>query len=188
MIGSMRAYARHREELNLEGQTLGAIQRAVNSGRISKESDGQIDFEKADTAWKQNTTPSVNSRTARHRQQARPAAQAPARRTQYPAVEQQPNQANQFAQARALKEGYLAGLAQLDFKKRSGELISRAEVEQEWSAQISAARNRLLLVGAKCAPRVGVPDVRERQAIIEREIREALVALAEDDEAHADAA
>ncbi len=189
--GSLRAYARHREEKGLDGGTLAGVQRALGSGRITKEADAQIDFDKADADWIRNTAPSINSRTTRHRAaklNPRPAGRETARRAAPAVGEQQMNQANQFAQARALKEGFHAGLAQLEFKRRSGDLLPKAEVEQRWSALISAARNRLLLVAAKCAPRVGVPDPRERQAIIEREIREALQSLADEDEASADAA
>ncbi len=190
--GSMRAYARHRAELGLDGQTAEGVSRALDSNRISREPDGQIDFEKADAEWAANTKPSINNRTARHRGAIpRPPSAASTIRTAQPQVGSAQNQqsANGFAQARALKEGFHAGLAQLEFKKRSGELLPKAEIEQRWSALVSSARNRLLLVAAKCAPKMGgTDDVRERQAIIEREIREALQALSEEDDEAANAA
>ena len=46
---SQRAYARHR------GVALSAVQKAIETGRISKQPDGQIDSEQADVEWEQNT-------------------------------------------------------------------------------------------------------------------------------------
>lgn len=49
MVGSQRAYARHR------GVTHRAVRVAVASGRISTMPGGKIDFEKADKEWAENT-------------------------------------------------------------------------------------------------------------------------------------
>ena len=49
MVGSMRAYARHR------GCTLRAVQKAVASGRVSLMPDGSVDFATADAAWLANS-------------------------------------------------------------------------------------------------------------------------------------
>jgi hypothetical protein len=46
---SLRGYAAHR------GCTLGAVQKAISSGRIRKEPDGRIDPVKCDADWKRNT-------------------------------------------------------------------------------------------------------------------------------------
>ena len=49
-ILSQRAYARHR------GVALSAVQKAIETGRISTLPDGRIDSEQADVEWEQNTT------------------------------------------------------------------------------------------------------------------------------------
>jgi 5-methylcytosine-specific restriction endonuclease McrA len=45
MLGSLRAYARHR------GVALFAVQKAIQTGRITRTVDGLVDFERADAAW-----------------------------------------------------------------------------------------------------------------------------------------
>ena len=55
--GSLRGYARHRAEHGLPGQTLRAVQRAIESGRIQVE-QGQIpDYAAADAQWQSTTRP-----------------------------------------------------------------------------------------------------------------------------------
>ena len=49
---SIRAYARHR------GVSDTAIHKAIKTGRITPESDGTIDPDKADAQWEANTDPS----------------------------------------------------------------------------------------------------------------------------------
>ena len=55
--GGVRAYARHRKEAGLRGTDPMAVEGALRSGRITRDSDGQIDFEKADHDWALNTRP-----------------------------------------------------------------------------------------------------------------------------------
>jgi hypothetical protein len=70
MTGSLRAYSRHR------GCALRAVQKAIEAGRIQVESDGSVDFEKADAAWEARTHPTrgkteaVVSKQAAHRSSA----------------------------------------------------------------------------------------------------------------------
>ena len=59
----LREYARHR------GVAPSAVEKALKSGRIQKESDGTINQSKADAAWERNTSPA----------QQRKADQVPAR-------------------------------------------------------------------------------------------------------------
>src|SRR5258705_10241242 len=48
---SLRAYARHR------GVSLRAVQKALQSGRISAREDGRLDADVADANWARNTAP-----------------------------------------------------------------------------------------------------------------------------------
>jgi hypothetical protein len=64
---SLRAYAKHR------GETLGAVQKALKTGRITALKSGKIDPAAADKAWSQGTDPS--------KQRKAPGAGATPRRT-----------------------------------------------------------------------------------------------------------
>jgi hypothetical protein len=54
---SRRAYARHRAARGLPGATDRAVRRALHTGRIALSSDGTIDAEAADQAWRATTPP-----------------------------------------------------------------------------------------------------------------------------------
>ena len=96
---SQRAYARHR------GVALSAVQKAIETGRISTLPDGQIDSEQADVEWEQNT-----------RRHAPPVAKR----------EQEDDDASvfgasQYTKARAVREHYQARLAKIEYEERDGE-------------------------------------------------------------------
>lgn len=165
--------------MGLDGGTLAGVQRAIASGRIVREADGSIDFEKANAAWLGNTAPSIGSRTARHRA-VQPNASFEA--TKRPVVNQSAvKTSSAFQQARTLKEGFNAQLAQLEYQRRSGELVLLSDVEKEWSSVMSTIRNRMLLLPAKLSPKLAaLTDPRECHEVIDSEIRAALSQLAEE--------
>lgn len=72
-IVSLRAYARHR------GVSLKAVQKAIESGRITKTPDGKINPEQADAEWARNTAP--------HQRTVKPAVQRPSVQVPRPAAE-----------------------------------------------------------------------------------------------------
>jgi hypothetical protein len=104
-------YARHR------GVELQAIQYAVQAGRINRNPDGLIDAEAADRDWEQNTQEPTRPRVTR----------APAER----ALEPVPGIT--YTDARALREVYVAQKHKLSIREKTGELVSRQEVEEEAS-------------------------------------------------------
>lgn len=55
VVGSLSGYAKHRKSKGLTGGSLAAVQKARDSKRISLESDGRVDFEKADGEWRKNS-------------------------------------------------------------------------------------------------------------------------------------
>lgn len=80
--------------------------------------------------------------------------------------------------ARARKESALASLHELELRLRRGELLEAGQVEAAWTKHILAARERLLGLPGKLAPRVlGKTDVIEIQEAIRREIYHSLTAL-----------
>lgn len=177
MDGSLRAYARHRAELRLDGASLAAVQKAIASRRISPPKNGKLNFEKADREWAANTTPAHNSRTQRHRPNGSTEAPAAAAPAASPGTQQSPQQ-GQFSQARALKEGFLAALTQLEFKRKSGELLPRADIINGVGKLITVAQTRLRGIGAKLAPDLAIEtDEAKIQAAIDEEIDQALSEL-----------
>lgn len=58
--GSLRDYAKHRAARGLPGQTLRAIQQAIEEGRIEVDENRKIpDYAAADAQWEARTTPPV---------------------------------------------------------------------------------------------------------------------------------
>lgn len=85
-----------------------------------------------------------------------------------------------FNRAKAKREVTRAAQADLDLKKRLGELVEVAEVERTWATILTSIRGALLLLPAKLAPKVSVlKDPRECEMVIDREVRLALAGLSE---------
>jgi hypothetical protein len=122
---SLRAYARHR------GVSLRAVQKALQSGRISALEDGRLDAEVADDNWARNTAPrpQLPSKPAKPPASPKSAhhhAGAPRREaTDPPKLES----GLEYSKARAVRESYLARLAKIDFEERTEKLVSRDEMQ-----------------------------------------------------------
>ncbi len=170
MTGSMRAYARHRKEKGLSGGTLTAVQKALAHRRITKGADGKIDFERADREWEENLN--QRKRNTSHQEA-----------TTHPVVtDGEPGviPTESFLEAQRQHEWVKKMRADLELQARRGELLEKADVEKAWGEMLTAFRNRMLLMVDKLAPRVAVvSDVLACRAVIEREIKDALLALSE---------
>ncbi len=80
--------------------------------------------------------------------------------------------------AKVFKEVWLGKLAQLDFKKKSGESISKSEVEKDAFEAGRLIRNRLEAIPHKLAlTLVGLSDKNEIEEAIQKEINDVLVEL-----------
>ena len=109
-------YARHR------GVEDAAIHFAVQAGRINRNPDGLIDVEAADRDWEANT------------QKRSPAEGSPRGRYKAPAERAlEPVPGITYTDARALREVYVAQKHKLSIREKTGELVSRREVEEEAS-------------------------------------------------------
>jgi phage terminase Nu1 subunit (DNA packaging protein) len=159
-----REYARRR------GCSLGAVQRAVKSGRIK---DGVIRDERgrprilpdlADAEWQANTLSDrepASARAKRERGSMKKASGASA----YQAAQ------TEVAQLRARRE-------RLDYAVRAGNLVDARAVENTWTEILIVTRTRILGVPAKVKQRY--PDVdRQLLATLDGEIRAALEQLAD---------
>jgi hypothetical protein len=159
---SLRTYAKHR------GVAMSAVQKAIKSGRITTNQAGKIDSDIADAEWKANTRPGQ-----------RQAKQAPV-------VVREPERAEapiggglDYFRARAVREGYLARLAKIEFEEKTAKLISRDEVQVAAFTNGRMARDNLLNIPDRLAATLAAEtDADKVHLILTGEIRKALDELA----------
>ncbi len=148
---SIRAYARHR------GVSDAAVRKAIATGRVTPETDGTIDPERADAEWARNTeAPRTGTRTRPVR-----AAMPPETAHVAPAGEGQgtlPTGGASLLQARTVNEVVKAQTNKVRLARLKGELVDRnqavahvfklARAERDawlnWPARISAQMAALL--------------------------------------------
>ncbi len=83
-----------------------------------------------------------------------------------------------LTEARTRKENALAGLRELELRKRQGELLEYSQVKAEWSKLLTTFKNKMLYIPGKVARSLaGAKDDRERMVILDKEIKEALSIL-----------
>jgi len=146
MKGGVRAYARHR------GVDPMSVEKAIKSGRITRDADGEIDFEKADRDWEQNTRPAMS-----------------------------PDEDNgglaQYSKARAIREYYQASLAKIEYEQKVGKLLPKDEVQAAAFNTYRQFREQLLnipdRVAAIIAAETGM-DTKKVHEILTAEVRHAL--------------
>ncbi len=80
-----------------------------------------------------------------------------------------------YAAARAMKEGYLARLKQLEFETKRGALVSTDDAVAEFTRVLAVIRERLLAVPGK----LGGTLTREHVELVRTEIHDALEELSE---------
>ncbi len=150
---SQRAYARHR------GVALSAVQKAIETGRISTQPDGKIDSEQADVEWEQNT-----------RRHAPPAAKR----------EQEDDDASlfgasQYTKARAVREHYQARLAKIEYEERVAKLVPKDEVQVAAFNKFRQFRDHILNIPDRVAAMVAAEtEAAKCYAVLATEIRRAL--------------
>lgn len=145
-----------------------AAYKRLKSGKVKLNSRGLIDTESAAAQWKAN-------QDAWQRQRGAPKQSARASHEYAPSRDRA-----SLSEAQRAREWLRVKREKLMVELIEGKVVEIAEVEAEWSAIVSAARNRLLLLPDKVAPRVAaISDVLECRAIVEYEIREALTTLSE---------
>ena len=151
---SLRAYARHR------GTSLSTVQKAIESGRIHKLPNGQIDSEIADAEWTRNTqtqAPPVN------------------RRSQQPDDDGEGFGASQYTKARAVREHYQARLAKIDYEERVAKLVSGEEVQVAAFNKFRQFRDAMLNIPDRLAAMIAAETVAATvHALLTAEIRKAL--------------
>ena len=117
---SIRAYARHR------GVSHVAVKKAIDTGRISQETDGTINPEQADREWQQNTAsprkPSPAPKIPATPKPARSVAQEPATETPTPTLSAG---GTSLLQARTVNEVVKAQTNKVRLARLKGEVLGR---------------------------------------------------------------
>ncbi|HZT29260.1 MAG TPA: hypothetical protein VFA33_05220 [Bryobacteraceae bacterium] len=148
---SQRQYAKH------VGLSRAAVQKAINSGRISTLSDGRIDSDTADREWRENT-------------EARPAGASKRQHDDDDAFG-----ASQYTKARAVREHYQARLAKLEYEEKVGSLISKDEVQIATFNKFRQYRDGMLNIPDRVAAMLAAEtDAAKCYEILATEIRKAL--------------
>jgi aspartokinase-like uncharacterized kinase len=125
MMGvSLRAYARMR------GCSEGAVRKAIAAKRITPNTDGTIDPERANQEWERNTFAGKTLHTTSRQTMVHQAAIP-----QSPELTSDPIAA--YLRARAVNETFKAKVAQLEYEERAGKLI-QATKAGEYAAEFSA--------------------------------------------------
>ena len=119
---SIRAYARHR------GVSHVAVKKAIDTGRITPESDGTIEPNRADLEWAQNTLPSRKPATPT---KADPSTPPPARPvTREPSETSAPSLSaggTSLLQARTVNEVVKAQTNKVRLARLKGDLVDRSQ-------------------------------------------------------------
>ena len=142
-----------REYAAHRGVAVSAVQKAIEAGRITL-TDGKIDPEKADKEWTENTNPAYNT----------------------PRTDD--GFSSSYHKSKMMKSTYDAMLKKLEYEERAGKLISRAQVESDAFAAARTARDHLLMIPKRVAPRIiGLKNISDIEYILKQEITSALANL-----------
>jgi len=152
-ILSQRAYARHR------GVALSAVQKAIDTGRISTQPDGRIDSDQADVEWEQNTMRHAPPVTARSQEEDDASLFG----------------ASQYTKARAVREHYQARLAKIEYEERTGRLVPKDEVQIAAFNKFRQFRDHMLNIPDRVAAVVAAEtEAGKCYEVLATEVRRAL--------------
>jgi len=172
---SQREYARRR------GVSRQAVQRAVNSGRISTVA-GNIDPERADREWVENTDQSKPRNRITGRPKHARAAGQPAEPMAFGASESGDGSATGYARARAAREVYQAQLAKLELDVRNGVLVRADEVRVGAFNMARKTRDQLVAIPDRVAATLAATqDPVEVHRILEEEIERVCQEIADEE-------
>lgn len=176
LIG-LREYARRR------GVSLGAVQKAVKSGRIVL-LDGKIDPEVADIQWQRNTDASRQRGAAAVASMASAAAITP-RSTRGDSGDD--GAGPQLLESRARREQALAELAELELAEKRGELVPVADIRKALIPKILGVRDALDTLADRLAPLIAAEtDPAKVYALLKAEHRQILSQISTESRAPAE--
>lgn len=192
MALSLSAYAKHRKELGLRGQSHVAVLRAIEYGRLTEPAAmrignrWQIDPILADAQWSANTDMSSVAEDEPDPPAApEPVSAEPAATASAPAAPAAPAEATiagvpKLNVSKAVKAAYEAKLAELEFKKQIGSRVPIEDVKKEAFALGRAIRDNIMSIPDRVAPKLAATtDTREVHRLLTEELRIALRVLAD---------
>ena len=176
-----------------------AVHKALKAGRVAvagKTDSGRplMDWPDTERRWLANSDVSkrshVGSRGSPVRAKDAPRVRLPTsdRMDEAPSVGDQPvgdgpksGRGPGYAQARALREAYMARLAKLEFEERIGKLVDVDTLRVEAFKVHRRIRDAILNIPDRCAPKLAaLSDPAEVHAVLLEEITQALRGLAAD--------
>ena len=176
--GSLRAYAKHR------GVTLSSVQKARDSGRIPRPGpDGLVDFEECDRRWDSSTDLSKPRNTITGKPKGRKAPGgpgAPMGATGKDAGEGGapggngsgvPDFVATYGNAKAVRETYLAKLAELDYETRRGQVVETEVFKRTLFACGRRGRDGVLTMADRVANRCEHKTSDQIWAIVDAEAK-----------------
>ena len=150
---SVTAYAARR------GVSRQAVNKAIREGRISRDPGGMIDVERADAAWRNNTS---------HVGGARPRA---GRRE---SVEHQ-NGLPSLLSSNTITSAWQARLTRLEFEEREGRLVDVVQVRAQVFEAARRTRDLILAIPDRLAPVIAAEsDPAAVHGLVTAELRRAL--------------
>lgn len=179
-----REYARHK------GVSLGAVQKAIKTGRISLNANGKIDAAAADHAWDANTDASrvaVNVLGAAPAQQAMALAPLPASavvdrviadKTDADEITGSDQVADQYREHRATRERYQALKQKLEYEQLVGTLINVDEAKRIAYTSFRGLRDAVMNVAPRIKDQLAaITDPHAVEQLLESELSAALGAI-----------
>jgi transcriptional regulator with XRE-family HTH domain len=146
------------------------VNRLVRSGKLELEGK-KIDAAKAVAALRQVRDPARKYKTDEPADLDQPAPQPE------PAAKRQPT----FAEAKTMKEVYLARMARLKYEEEAGKLVPKADVEARAADIGMVVKQNILSIPSRLMDQLAdETDPREINAILEAELRRALEQLAQE--------
>jgi|SRR5579883_115440 len=157
-----------REVAEALGCTRQNVNKLAKKGTLTREPDGSFDLEKVKGQYAAN----VQYHQQKRSRQQKPPAEPPA--------ELAPRE-DSMHEAELTQAWLRVHKMQREEMERSEKLVPADDVERIWGEITVQIRNRMMTLPGKLAPRLAMlNDARECQALLDREFREALSAMAQE--------
>lgn len=160
---NLSQYAEHRAARGLAGGTHTAVQRALQSGRITGIPDEKgrtrIDPEVADIQWAAKTDPIKSAATNGDKPLAAPPDSG---RSGSSLGDRAENSGSEYWQAKTRREIAEAARAEIEMRKAAGDLVSRKAIEDTARRCARVVRDAVMLIPERMAPQLGLTAEQER--------------------------
>lgn len=170
---SLRAYSRHRD------CTLGAVQKAIKTGRITL-INGKLDAEVADIQWAKNTRPDQQERgsLAQFEKTQADLANLTSGQILSAGADDVRGSGNNLSIEKSETENVRRQLLELQLAQKRGELVRTDDVERAMANKLKTASEILNSMADRLAPQLAAEtDVNKLDSMLRTEIRRAMAAI-----------